>query len=134
MEFAAILGAALLVLFITWPWLRHNRILSKRRGKPVAGLAEVIGEEAAAKSCVMLYFYSQQCGRCQAMTPRIQRLEQECDNVFRIDVTQHRNWALNLGVSGLPSVAVIRSGCLDEMILGTASDRKLKSLLRLQTT
>lgn len=133
MELAAILGGLLLVLFIMWPWLRHNRLLSKQRGKPVDGLSDVIGQDASGKSCVMLYFYSQQCGRCHAMTPRIQRLEQECDNVFRIDVTQHRSWALKLGVSGLPSVAVIRNGCLDEMILGTASDRKLRSLLNPQT-
>jgi thioredoxin 1 len=128
LETLSIIGAIGLVLFLVWP--RIQGVLSARRneGKSVDGLERVIGEKAAGRECVVLYFYSPGCGACRNMTPRVERLARDCDNVHVINAEDHRDWVLGLGVTGLPSVAVIRKGRLEQLALGTASDRRLRAM------
>jgi thioredoxin 1 len=128
LETLAVIGAVGLVLFLVWP--RIQNVLSARRneGKAVEGLENVIGETAARRECVVLYFYSPGCGACRSMTPRVERLGRDCDNIHAINAEDHRDWVLGLGVTGLPSVAVIRNGRLEQLALGTASDRRLRTM------
>lgn len=131
MKVMAVIGLLALLLFVLWPRIDGAIKFHRNRGKPVPGLDALVGAGAASRDCVLVYFYSQGCGQCRSMTPRIERLAQECNNVYKVDVDQHREWAVQLGIVGLPSTAVIRKGRLEQIIQGNASERRLRSLAML---
>jgi len=124
-----VLGFSGLFLFLIWPQIMSAKSLRKNRGKAVESLEDVVGVEVAAQSHLVLYFFGPGCGKCRAMTPRIDALIKEHSNLCKINSEEHRDWAIQLGVVGLPSIAVLRDGKLQDLSLGTVSTRKIKTML-----
>jgi len=127
MQKMAIMGLLVLLGFMLSTRVMTTVRRMRRRGKPIPGLADVAGPENANKDCLLLYFYNQGCGKCRTMTPRIDRLAQDCDAVVKVDADEHRDWAISLGVSGLPTIAIVRRGHLAELIYGNTSEQQLRN-------
>lgn len=124
-----VIGAVALFLFLIWPQILSAKSLRKNRGKVVEGLDRIIGKEAAEQLHQVLYFFGPGCGKCRSMTPRIDELGNKFSNLYKVNSEEHRDWAIQFGVVGLPSVAVVRDGRLEHLMLGSVSSRRLSNLL-----
>lgn len=129
MEILATLGLVLLLMFVLWTRFQGAIRQWRNRGRPVAGLDEVVGDDAAGRGRLLLYFYDMHCGKCRSMTPVVERLVGEYETLRKVDVDSHRDWAIDLGISTLPSLAVIEKGRLDSVHAGALSEHNLRALL-----
>lgn len=103
-------------------------MFQKNKDKPVEGLDQLVSDEKLQSSLV-LYFYSPNCGPCRTMTPRIDRLVGEGSNIEKINVLEHKEFAVKVGVVGLPFVILVEQGKLKRTILGTTSERRIRNML-----
>ena len=87
-------------------------------GRSVADLKnELPGIEDPAGTA-LVYFYSEHCPPCRAMAPVIDRLAEERDRVFKIDVGARREVARHFGVRATPMTFVVRNGRIARGLLG----------------
>lgn len=128
LENMALLFGAGLVIFILWPVIKSNILFQKNKDKPVQGLDKVVSADKLNTSLV-LYFYSPNCGPCRKMTPRIDKLLDEGASIEKINVIDHKDFAVKMGVVGLPFMALVDGGMLKRTILGPASERRVRGLL-----
>lgn len=77
----------------------------------------------------LLYFFSPHCGPCRALTPDVEALSHQFDNVFLIDVSQDAATARSFGVMVTPTVLLITPQAVSSALLGRTSATKLRQLL-----
>ena len=128
LENMALLFGTGLVIFLLWPVIKSCFLFQQNKDKPVQGLDEVISADKL-KSSMVLYFYSPNCGPCRKMTPRIDKLLNEGASIEKINVVDHKEFAVKLGVVGLPFMALVDGGMLKRTILGPTSERRVRGLL-----
>ena len=87
-------------------------------GRSVADLKnELPGIEDPAGTA-LVYFYSEHCPPCRAMTPVIDQLAGERERVYKIDVGARREVARHFGVRATPMTFVVRDGRIARGLLG----------------
>ncbi|MEM6927177.1 MAG: thioredoxin family protein [Myxococcota bacterium] len=112
-------------IFVLQLWATLPRT---RRGEPLpdearSNLPPEVGPDAA------LFFHSPGCGPCKAMRPHVDRLAEERDDVFVIDVRDHFDAVRALGIRGTPTVVVLRDGVVTQAQTGFLSDQALRRLV-----
>lgn len=124
----ALVLAVAVVLALRW--------LLQRRARSVQGqmapntLPPEIAARLAERGRVLLYFFSPTCGACRSITPIVDRLAQEHDNVFKVDISQNAALPRSLGVMGTPSSISLAHGKVEEVVLGPVNEAKLRSMLQ----
>ncbi len=70
---------------------------------------------------VLVDFYADWCGPCRAMAPHLDRYARELAGrviVVKVDVDRHRRHAEQVGLQGVPTLAVYRDGALRQAEAG----------------
>ena len=67
---------------------------------------------------------------CRGMTPVIDALAKERDDVVKIDVTQHLPVARAFSVLGTPTLVLVKDGKVEQMLVGAKSEKHIRDLLR----
>lgn len=66
---------------------------------------------------------------CRGMTPVIQRLAAERDDVVSVNAMGHADVARRFGVMGTSTLVLIRAGTVERMVVGARSERQIRELL-----
>lgn len=98
------------------------------RGKPAPDLASLVSPRAA-DGPVLLYFHSPACMMCRSMTPVIDRLVAERDDVVKIDAAVSLDIARQFGVRGTPTTILVRDGRIDRVLVGAKTEGQIRALL-----
>jgi thioredoxin 1 len=128
MQAIAYIVLAALGLFAALQWWLKRKAL-RLQGQPLPELDAVLAERLKARGKAMLYFYSPNCGPCRAMTPVIERLAKDHDNVFKFDVSKDMATARNFKVLATPTVMVLSTKLIESVTLGAVSEQRLIALL-----
>ncbi len=113
------------VLFQMLPLLRARLM----RGKPVPDLAGLIDPRLLGEERLLFYFSSPRCIMCRSMTPIIERLAAQHDNIVKVDVSETLELANKFGVMGVPTLVLVRAGKVDRMLMGAKSEKQVRALL-----
>lgn len=100
-----------------------------QQGKPLPELEGLIDAALLQRPTLLFYFYSASCGPCRALTPHIDQLQAEHDNVIKVDVQQQPEIARRLSVMGTPTLIRIHQGVIAEVQLGPVTPTKLRQML-----
>jgi len=114
-----LLSLAALILLGGWWWSK------RQEGKAAPPLHEVLPEGIVPQPRMLLYFYSEHCGACRAVTPLIEALGQERNGVVKVDVRRHIETARRFGIMGTPSLVMVEQGRIARIHVGGISDGKL---------
>lgn len=120
--------AALVVFALRWLLLRRARSVQGKAAPD--NLPTDIAQRLAERGRVLIYFFSPTCGACRSITPVVDRLVQEHDNVFKVDISQNAALPRSLGVMGTPSSISLAHGKVEEVVLGPIAEAKLRSMLQ----
>jgi len=99
----------------------------KNQGKDVSD--SLIKFSLPAQDKLLIMFSSEQCGPCRAMYPVIEKLKQEYANVISLDVSKNTELARSLDIRATPTIVIINNGFIQNVLLGSQSEGKLRSLL-----
>jgi thioredoxin 1 len=107
------------------PWLQGRRM----RGVQLTEIDPDIAARLDLHNRLLLYFWSPNCGICRRVTPIIDQLMDERDDVMKVDVTQRLDLAKRLGVVGTPALLTICNGCVERLVLGVRSEEQIRALV-----
>ena len=99
------------------------------QGQALPVIPGFISERLSARGKALLYFHSPHCGPCRAMTPEIERLSQQHDNVFIIDLSQDISIAKKFRVMATPTVLILTPQIVESVLLGQIPVSRLQDLL-----
>ena len=113
------------VLMRLFVWVSGNM----KRGKKIPFFAGELGERIQKGEKLLLYFYTPSCGACKSMTPVIDEMKNEKDNVYKINLTKDYPIGKIFGVMGTPATVIVNESKIEQYILGARSERFLKNLI-----
>jgi S1-C subfamily serine protease len=87
-------------------------------------------ESSGAKCPVLLDFYSDSCGPCQAMTPTIDALARAGYTVRRVNVDQNPALVRQYRVQRIPCFVTVVDGQAIDSVVGACSYERLETMLR----
>lgn len=115
--------AGLMIAFQLFAWLDARRA----RGRSVPTGKTPGGPDIPANG--LLYFHSPGCGACRPMTPLIEALAAERDDVRAIDAREHPDIARAFGIRGTPTLVQVRDGRIANVLLGARGQKQIQALL-----
>ncbi len=126
-----ILALVLAVAFVmALRWLLQRRARAAvGQAAPTQQLSPEMAARLAERGRVLLYFFSPTCGACRSITPMVDKLAQDHDNVFKVDISQNTSLPRSLGVMGTPSSIALAEGKVAEVVLGHISEARLRAML-----
>lgn len=122
----AIVVAVATMALMQW-WISYQA--RRMQGRPLPQLPEPMAARLRERGKALLYFYSRGCGPCRAMTPLVERLSQQHDNVFLFDLSQDRVLAKTLRIMATPTVLVITPKTIETVVVGQINESRLRQLL-----
>lgn len=85
-------------------------------------------EDCVQTGAVLVYFYSEVCGPCERLTPRMWRLSEALGQIsfYKIDVDHSPENARWLGVERLPTLILFRDGVEIRRCFGITHAEKIR--------
>ncbi len=121
--------SAIVVLFILLQlYMRLQGYL--KRGKEIKNLPPNIKQELLKHDRVLIYFYTPTCSACRVMTPIIDRLKSEFDNILKIDLSRDTHLGPIFGVMGTPTITLMQGSIIRAFEVGARKEAFLRKLLQ----
>jgi thioredoxin 1 len=118
-----IIGFFVIMRILIWV---NGRI---KKGKTIQPFAGDIGRKIQAGERMLLYFYSPTCGACKSMTPLIDEMKKDKNNIYKINLAQDREIGSVFGIMGTPATIVVENSRIDQFYLGARSKKFLTGLI-----
>ena len=103
------------------------RKMKKMEGNTLDPEEGIPGLPAEGKKLV--YFYTPTCTACKAMTPVIDRLTGERNDVFKIDASRNITAARKLGIMATPTTLILDGLTIQTVKVGALREKQILSLL-----
>ena len=93
---------------------------------------EVELSEATKEGITMVDFYANWCGPCRMLSPVLEELEEENDNISiaKVDVDEARELAMKYKISAIPALLFFKDGELVSTEVGFMSKDDLLEVLK----
>ena len=85
-----------------------------------------------SEKTVLLDFYADWCGPCRMLSPVLEKIAAEKDDVkiCKINVDENEELAVSFGVMSIPALFVIKNGKVVEQALGALPEAKILDMLK----
>ena len=89
-------------------------------------------EEIIKNEKVLVDFYATWCGPCQLISPILEELEKENNEVtiVKVDVDKNENLARQHGIMSIPTIEIYSKGNLIDKQIGLLSKEELEDLIK----
>jgi len=124
--FVLIVFSFLFILGLRFYWRWKARRLS---GKP---LPESLLNPRLKRGKGLIYFYAPNCRPCQMVEPVYRKLSKELKGVHfvKVNVAENPQVAREIGILATPSMVVVESGRIKEVLLGPVTEGTLREKLK----
>jgi thioredoxin 1 len=107
------------------PYIKAKEI----QGRQIPDLSDAFSEQQLKQPQLLLYFWSPRCSMCRSMTPIIDKLAQEREDVISINAAENIDLAKRFKVMGTPTLVLLNQGKVDKVLLGAKSEKTITALL-----
>ena len=89
-------------------------------------------EVLKSNKTVLIDFYAEWCGPCQMLSPIVEQVAQENDNikVVKVNVDENQSLAVEFGIKSIPTLIVIKEGKEANRAVGMLSKTELLELIK----
>lgn len=117
--------AAFILAFQLYAWLDARRA----RGRKVPTGSAAPGLSIPDHGPALLYFHSPGCMACKPMTPILEALAGERDNVCTINAAEHPEITRAYGIRGTPTLVQLNDGRIVKVLLGARGPKQIRALI-----
>ncbi|MCG7873347.1 MAG: thioredoxin family protein [Candidatus Thiodiazotropha lotti] len=89
---------------------------------------KVTSENGEAESR-LIYFYTESCPPCKQMTPIIDDLSTQHENISKINVSNDPEAARAYKIRATPTLVLVKDGVIDDILLGAKKTAQIETLL-----
>ena len=107
------------------PYIKAREI----QGRQMPDLTDVFTDKQRQQPQLLLYFWSPRCSMCRNMTPIVDKLAQERDDVISINAAEDVDIARRFKVMGTPTLVLLKNGKVEKVLLGAKSEKTIHALL-----
>ncbi len=125
MPWLSILLLVLLLMLIGLVFLSLHRAKC-RQATPVLPLQRILPDGVDVCPRMLLYFYSEHCSACRAVTPLVDALHQQEGGVVKLDVRRHLLTARHFGINSTPALVLLDRGRLAGTHFGAIGEARLR--------
>ncbi|MBN2426248.1 MAG: thioredoxin family protein [Calditrichaceae bacterium] len=100
-----------------------------KKGKKIKFIKGALGNKLSQGERNLLYFYTKSCSACKPMTPVIDKLQKEFNNIHKIDLAKDMETAKAFGVMGVPALIIVENSTIANYHLGYKSESAIRKLL-----
>jgi len=100
-----------------------------KKGKKIESFGGELSKKIQAGKKILLYFYTPTCGACKAMTPVVESMRSENNDVHKINLAKDMQLAQVFGVMGTPATIIVEDVQIKKYILGARSENYLRKLM-----
>ncbi|MGD8940209.1 MAG: thioredoxin family protein [Gammaproteobacteria bacterium] len=118
----------LVIVFLFIQLLPHIKA-REIQGRQIPDLSDVFTDKQCRQQRLLLYFWSPKCSMCRGMTPVIDKLVQEREDVISINAAENVDVARRFKVMGTPTLVLLKNGKVDKVLLGAKSEKTINALL-----
>lgn len=88
-------------------------------------------EVLKSENPVLIDFYAEWCGPCKMVSPIVEQIAKENDNVkvVKINIDDNQDLAVKYGVTAIPTLIVIKNGEETNRIVGVASQSEIEEMI-----
>jgi thioredoxin 1 len=88
-------------------------------------------EVLESKGVVVIDFLADWCGPCKALSPVIESLSSEFEDVsiFKLNVDEEPDVAIKLNVRGLPTIVVFKNGIEVDRLIGNTAKEVIQKVI-----
>lgn len=115
----------IIALALILPYLLMRMASRALVGKRAPRMDDVVTDQTDMSRPVYLYFMSNTCSNCRAMTPLVSQRQATNPNIIIINISDQRELGMRFGIRGTPSMLSIQDGIIDKVKLGALSEKKL---------
>jgi len=101
----------------------------KERGRELGHLPGALGDAVRTGDRVLAYFYSPVCAASKAQTPIINKLADEYENIFSLNIMQDYEIARAIGVQLTPTIVILEGGEVRDFMVGARTEDVLREAL-----
>ncbi len=93
--------------------------------------ADKVKELQSQGKKVLVDFFAEWCGPCKQLIPRLEKLQNEYSDVVfvKVDVDSNQDYALELGIRGVPTVMIYNGETQVDRTSGVQPDGHYKNVL-----
>ncbi len=128
MHYSLYIVSGLVLAFLAFQFYPYFK-LKASRGQAAPVLNEALNAEQLAQNRMLLYFMAPQCGMCKNITPIVEQLATERNDVIRIDASEKPEIAHQFKIMGTPAFVLINNGMIEKVKLGGMSRKKILKML-----
>lgn len=103
--------------------------IKKLEARDAPDLNQFFEPEIAAKNPLLIYFHSNTCPACDQVTPIIDKLRLDHDNVVKVNCSETKDAARAFSIFGTPTVLQINDGKVGKIIVGRVREKVLIDLI-----
>lgn len=103
-----------------------------KKGKELHDLPPEFAKRLEKYPESLIYFYTPTCSACRVMTPTIDRLKQENENIIKVDLTKDFEVGRIFGVMGTPTIVKVKNKKIEYFAVGAKREPFLRKLLAQQ--
>jgi thioredoxin 1 len=129
MASTTILIVSLLVMAFLFIQLLPYIKAREMQGRDAPDLSDVLDVNQGQQQKLLLYFWSPSCSMCRGMTPVIEKLAQQRNDVVSINAAKNTEVARRLKVMGTPTLVLLNKGKIEQVLLGAKSEKTITGLL-----
>ncbi|MEW7974139.1 MAG: thioredoxin family protein [Candidatus Thiodiazotropha endolucinida] len=78
----------------------------------------------------MLYFYSQNCSPCRAMTPIVDRLARQYEGIVKVDVREDPETSRTFNIRATPTLVLMKDNVVTQVALGARTESQMETMLK----
>ncbi|MCP5062212.1 MAG: thioredoxin family protein [Ignavibacteriae bacterium] len=103
----------------------------KSAGKPIPfeKIESTLSEKLKDKKA-LIYFHSPSCHNCKTLSPIIDKLKKDFDNIESVDISKNLDTAKGFGIMGTPALIFVNNNFVDSVHLGIISEEFITSKLQ----
>lgn len=116
-------------LFFMLSRLGLRAAMKKLEARPAPDLNQFFDAETAAMNPLVIYFHSNTCPACNQVTPLIDKLRGEFDNVIKINCSDNKEAARAFFIFGTPTVLQIVNGQMGKIVVGKTKEKVLREMV-----
>ena len=100
-----------------------------KKGKELTGIDGELGKKINSGEKLLVYFFSPSCGACRPVTPVIDKMKKENENIYKIDVSKNPEISNGFGIMGTPATVVVENRKISQYILGARTESFIRKLI-----